>query len=102
MLRERHEPDKLFDKIVALLPEMDAALAKIDGYLEDDEIIELLKGDLAKRHQLTVVTGRPSTPVEVVIRMLVVKQLYGYSYEETERCVSEGLVLRKFCRVYLN
>jgi IS5 family transposase len=102
MLRERYEPDKFFESIVALLPEMEPVLAKIDGYLEDDEIIQLVKTDLAKRHRLTVVTGRPSTPVEVVMRMLVVKQLYGYSYEETERYVSDSLALRKFCRVYLN
>jgi IS5 family transposase len=39
--------------------------------------------------------------VEVVLRMLVVKRLYGYSYEETERVVRDSLSLRAFCRVYL-
>ena len=34
--------------------------------------------------------------------MLVVKRLYRYSYAETERYVSDSLVLRQFCRVYLN
>jgi IS5 family transposase len=34
--------------------------------------------------------------------MLVVKRLYGYSYEETEQQVSDSLRLRQFCRVYLN
>lgn len=34
--------------------------------------------------------------------MLVVKRLYGYSYEETERQVSDSLSLRQFCRIYLN
>lgn len=34
--------------------------------------------------------------------MLVVKRLYGYSYEETERVVRDSLSLRQFCRVYLN
>ncbi len=40
--------------------------------------------------------------MDVVLRMLVVKRLYGYSYEETERTVSDSLRLRQFCRVYLN
>jgi transposase, IS5 family len=40
--------------------------------------------------------------VEVVLRMLVVKRLYGYSYAETERVVRDSLSLRQFCRVYLN
>ncbi len=30
------------------------------------------------------------------------KWLYGISYEETERQVSDSLRLRQFCRVYLN
>ena len=34
--------------------------------------------------------------------MLVVKRMYQYSYEETERLVNDSLVLRQFCRVYLN
>jgi IS5 family transposase len=38
--------------------------------------------------------------VEVVLRMLVVKRLYGFSYEQTERIVSDSIVLRQFCRLY--
>ena len=33
--------------------------------------------------------------------MLVVRRLYDWSYEETERFVSDSLVLRQFCRLYL-
>ncbi len=40
--------------------------------------------------------------MDVILRMLVVKRLYGNSYEETERQVSDSLRLRQFCRVYLN
>jgi IS5 family transposase len=39
--------------------------------------------------------------VEVILQMLVVKRLYGWSDEETEHFVSDSLVLRQFCRVYL-
>ena len=49
-----------------------------------------------------LLTGRNSTPVEVVLRMLVVKRLYQYSYEDTERMVNDSLTLRQFCRLYLN
>ncbi|MER3404788.1 MAG: ISNCY family transposase, partial [Chloroflexota bacterium] len=45
--------------------------------------------------------GRHSTPVEVILRMLVVKRLYRWSYEETEHFVGDSLILRQFCRVYL-
>lgn len=33
--------------------------------------------------------------------MLVVRRLYDWSYEDTEHWVSDSLVLRQFCRVYL-
>jgi transposase, IS5 family len=39
--------------------------------------------------------------VEVILRMLVVKRLYGWSYEQTEHFVSDSIVLRQFCRLYL-
>ena len=32
--------------------------------------------------------------------MLLVKHLYGWSYEQTEQFVADSLVLRQFCRVY--
>ena len=102
MLREQYAKDKLFTEILQLIPQMDPILAKIDGYLDDDQLFRLIRADLAKRWPKTLETGRNSTPVEVVLRMLVVKRLYGYSYAETERFVQDSLVLRQFCRVYLN
>lgn len=35
------------------------------------------------------------------MRMLVVRRLYNWSFEATERNVSDSLVLRQFCRLYL-
>jgi hypothetical protein len=40
-----------------------------------------------------------STAVEVILRMLFVKHLYGWSYEATERWGSDSLVWRQCCRV---
>lgn len=102
MLRDQYAKHKLFTDILLLIPQMDPILAKIDGYLEDDQLFCLIRADLSRRWPKTLVTGRNSTPVEVILRMLVVKQLYAYSYAETERYVSDSLVLRQFCRVYLN
>jgi transposase, IS5 family len=31
----------------------------------------------------------------------VVKKLHGFSYEQTERFLSDSIVLRQFCRLYL-
>ena len=37
----------------------------------------------------------------LVLRMLVVMRLYSWSYEQAEYFVNDSLVLRQFCRVYL-
>jgi len=102
MLREHYPIDKLFEEVLGYVPEMAPELVKIDTYLEDEKLYRLIKKDLSKRWPKTLQTGRSSTPVDVVLRMLVVKRLHGYSYEETERNVSDSLRLRQFCRVYLN
>jgi IS5 family transposase len=75
-------------------------LAEIDQLLEDEALYQLIRSDLAKRYPQTEQTGRNSTPVEVILRMLAVKRLYGLSYERTEYQVRDSLVLRQFCRIY--
>jgi transposase, IS5 family len=102
MLVEHYPTDKQFEELLGYLPDLSPELKKIDAYLEDEKLYKLIRVDLSKRYPKTKETGRNSTPVEVVLRMLVVKRLYGYSYEETERAVRDSLSLRAFCRVYLN
>ena len=101
MLREHYPVDKLFEEILGYVPNLSPELEKIDTYLEDEKLYRLIKKDMGQRRPKTTQTGRNSTPVDVILRMLVVKRLYGYSYEETERQVSDSLRLRQFCRVYL-
>ena len=102
MLREHYPLDKLFEEILGYVPNLSPELEKIDNHLEDEKLYRLIKKDMAQRRPKTTQTGRNSTPVDVILRMLVVKRLYGYSYEETERQVSDSLRMRQFCRVYLN
>jgi IS5 family transposase len=102
MLQDRYETDKVFTEILQLTNEMDPILAQIDQLLEDEALYQLIRNDLASRYPQTEQTGRNSTPVEVILRMLAVKRLYGLSYERTEYQVRDSLVLRQFCRVYFN
>ena len=102
MLQDRYEIDKLFISILQLTYEMDPVLAQIDQLLDDEELYQLIRNDLAKRFPQTEQTGRNSTPVEVVLRMMAVKRMYRLSFEQTEHQVRDSLVLRQFCRVYLN
>ena len=100
MLVDRYEADKFFDEILKITTEIDPILLKIDQVLEDEELYQMIRNDMAKRYEKTTQTGRNSTPVEVVLRMLAVKHLYKLSYEKTERYVKDSLALRQFCRVY--
>jgi transposase, IS5 family len=100
MLRDRYEPINLFDHIPALGMETDAVLTQLDILLDDDVLFQAVKQDLSRRYPRTSCFGRPSTPTEVILRMLVVKHLYHWSYEQAEQWVSDSLVLRQFCRLY--
>jgi transposase, IS5 family len=90
----------LFALMSALSLVLDPVLSQLDRVLDDDTLFQAVKADLSRRFPRTPIDGRPSTPVEVLLRRLVVKHLYGWSYEATERWVSDSLVLRQFCRVY--
>jgi IS5 family transposase len=100
MLRDRYDAMNLFDHIPALGMETDAVLTQLDTLLDDDQLVRAVKADLARRFPRTASFGRPSTPVEVILRLLIVKHLYHWSYHQTEQFVSDSLVLRQFCRVY--
>jgi transposase, IS5 family len=101
MIVDRYDPVNLFEMVPKLKLEFESELAQLDQLLDDDELFKLLKADLLKRYPNSGRLGRHSTPAEVILRMLVVKRLYGWSYEQTERFVSDSIVLRQFCRLYL-
>src|SRR6187551_3065393 len=101
MLRNHYNRTDLF----ALVPQLDLRfepqLEQLDRLLDDDELFDRVREDLARRHPRTRSRGRPSTPVEVILRMLVVMRLYGWSYAQAEYFVNDSLILRQFCRIYL-
>lgn len=101
MLRERYESDAEFWALTEKLAiEMEPELAAIDKLLDDDELYKLIKDDFSKRYPKTEATGRPSSPVEVLLRMLTVKRLYSWTYRQTAWHVKDSLVMRWFCRIY--
>jgi transposase, IS5 family len=101
MIVDRYDPVNLFELVPKLKLEMEPELARLDVLLDDDELFSLVRADLFKRYPNSERLGRHSTPVEVILRMLLVKRLYGWSYEQTERFVCDSIVLRQFCRLYL-
>jgi transposase, IS5 family len=101
MIVDRYDPVNLSELIPELRLEMEPELAALDRLLDDDELFSRIKADFSKRRPNSSRLGRRSTPVEVILRMLVVRRLYDWSSEATERNVSDSLVLRQFCRLYL-
>jgi IS5 family transposase len=103
MLRDRYEDDPSFWAIIRQLAvEMEPELAQIDKILDDEELYQLIKHDLSQRYPQTLEIGRPSTPVEVSLRMLAVKRLYRFTYRTTAWHVKDSLVFRWFCRAYFH
>jgi IS5 family transposase len=102
MLVDRYDPINLFEELVPKLKlDFEPELAQLDRLLDDGVLFERVKADLRRRYPNSARLGGHSTPVEVILRMLVVKRLYGFSYEQTEHFVSDSIVLREFCRLYL-
>src|SRR4029450_1388204 len=100
MLIDRYPPEDVFARVPELADQTDPVLVQLDCLLEDDALYPQVRADLARRYRLTPVHGRHSTPGEVLLRLLVVKHLYHWSFAETVQRVADSLVLRWFCRVY--
>ena len=70
-----------------------------DAVLADEEIVATVYEALAKRHPKSRCRGRRGAPAEVVLRLLTLKHIRNWSYEELEREVRANLVYRDFTRV---
>src|SRR5215472_4889528 len=99
MLIDSYEREDVFAQVPELAAEIDPVLKHLDTLLDDDELYQQVREDFGKRYRWTLVHGRHSTPVEVLLRMLLLKHLYQWSYKELEGRVKDSLVLRWFCRV---
>src|SRR6202051_1924605 len=70
-----------------------------DEALNDDQLLEIIQQELSKRCRKSKTRGRPSTTAEVVLRMLLLKHMRGWSYAEVTREVRANLVYREFTGV---
>ena len=74
-------------------------LRRIDALLDDEALVGAVWRVLRQRRPQSARRGRPSTPAEVVLRLLVLKHLKGWSYEQLEWEVRGNVVYRYFCRL---
>src|SRR5216683_4111933 len=100
MLIDRYLKEDIFARVPKMTQRIDPVLQQLDQLLDDDEVYRQVRADFGKRYRSTLVHGRHSTPVEVLLRMLLLKHLFGWSYQETEDRVDESLVLRWFSRLF--
>src|ERR1700746_226334 len=77
----------------------EAWMKHADQLLADPQIVAPVYEALAQRHPQSRTRGRPGTPAEVVLRLLVLKHLRNWSYQVLEREVRANLVYRDFTRV---
>ena len=100
MVQRRQRERSLFEVLLPdghkLWPDW---LRKIDTLLEDDAVIEVVAHGLEARWPQSRRRGRPGTPAEVVIRMLILKHLHDWSFDELEQEVRANLVYRAFTRI---
>ena len=100
MVRRAYQQRSLVE---VLLPDSDklwdSTLRQIDVVLDDDVLVDRVAEALAQRHPQSRRRGRLGTPAAVVLRILVLKHLHDWSFDECEREVRGGLVHRAFCRI---
>jgi len=89
--------------VEVLLPDADKlwdpTLRRIDALLDDEVLVDRIADALARRHPQSRRRGRLGTPAAVVLRLLVLKHLYDWSFDEYEREVRGHLVYRAFSRI---
>src|SRR3954468_3232055 len=91
--------ESLFDVSLPIeVRELPADLAALDALLDDPGLLAPVERawDEAARG-----FGRPTIPIERLVRLMVIKQRSGWGYETLVREVSDSLHLRRFCRVAL-
>src|SRR5436309_10152350 len=87
--------DHLLPTIVQQLP---ADLAAVDQLLADPELLVPFRTRWAELHPAVgPVQGRPTIPMATYLRLMVLKQRYGWGYETLLPEVSDSLHLRRFC-----
>src|SRR5262249_10978459 len=74
-------------------------MKKADEILDDEELIDTVYEALRGRHPQSATRGRMGTPAEIVIRLMVLKHVRGWSYETLEREVRVNMLYRMFTRI---
>jgi transposase, IS5 family len=105
MIQRQYLQDSIFEAALGPIEQLiegliEPTLRRLDEVLADERLLEVVLGRLAQRWPHSRTRGRPGTPAEVVLRMLVLKRIKGWSFDNTEREVRASLGYRYLVRVY--
>lgn len=103
MIRRRNGQRSLWDAVLFGAPDprklMEPKLRVVDELLNDDALVDGVLEAMRGRFGQSGRRGRYGTPAEVALRMLVLKHLKSWSYEQLQWEVTGNLVYRHFCRI---
>lgn len=79
--------------------QLNPKLSVMDELLNNPKLVLRVANDLARSAPQALWNGRPSTPVEVTLRLAVLRRLMNWSYRTAEEQVAGSAVWRWFCHL---
>ena len=64
-------------------------MRQVDAALEDARLLEIIQDAWKRLCKKSKTRGRPGTPAEVILRLLVLKHIRDWSFEELERGIRQ-------------
>jgi IS5 family transposase len=74
-------------------------MRQVDSALDDERLLEITRDAWNRLCKKSKTRGRPAAPAEVILRLLLLKHIRDWSYEELQREVRANLVYRQFTRI---
>jgi transposase, IS5 family len=96
VLRETDPQTRLWELLAEEAKRLPAELARVDAYLDDECFIAPWRTLFDQR------LGRPSVPIDTLLRLLYLKHRYGLGYESLCREVADSISWRRFCHIGLD
>jgi transposase, IS5 family len=101
------QPECLWDDALPIeVRQLPEDLAGLDVLLSDPEVlwplVERWRREFQETGRLVLSEGRPTIPLETFVRLMVLKQRYGWGYRTLVAEVSDSIHLRRFCRISLS
>jgi transposase, IS5 family len=89
VIERRYRQRNLFEAVLGSVEELvegliEPPLRRLDEVLADEALLDAVMLELGRRRPHSRSRGRRGTPGEVALRMLVLKRIKGWIFEETE------------------